>query len=510
MTHYFLTRVKVEGFRGINNENQPLELRFKPESVNSVFAVNATGKSSVFEALCYAIRGEVPKLRDLQASERPDTYVANLFHTGGVATVELDLIDGQGASTTVTLVRSPDGTRSVTAVPASADPVAILKALDEDFTLMDYEQFTRFINSTPLNRGRSFSALLGLSGYSQLRQLLQTLSDTRGLNTDFELSVLRTTISDNEGFSKESFNQFALAYTDLTGMSPGDVTDVAKWGGDILAALTSIEILRPAIGSQRLSEIDFAKLRELVRGEEGGAKRDELARLIDSISRLAAIEVTSNESAETDAAVLRGAVARHTELLAVTAGSDYQQLHDAALRLYRSGHWHDSRRCALCRTELTNPLEPHITAEVAKYEAVRTQEQAVRSHIEDSAWLTSLQALERIPELAVTQAEQRADTVMDHARRGVLTTADVDQALGSFRALRQRLADLLVERKKQREALEKALPPSSVAVTTQVENGARARDSLSTYWRTTSTLSQTRTRLAEYERWQEVHKQRQR
>ena len=74
MTHYFLTRVKVEGFRGINNENQPLELKFKPEAVNSVFAVNATGKSSIFEALCYAIRGDVPKLRNLQAIERPGNY----------------------------------------------------------------------------------------------------------------------------------------------------------------------------------------------------------------------------------------------------------------------------------------------------------------------------------------------------------------------------------------------------------------------------------------------------
>ena len=502
MTHYFLTRVKVEGFRGINNENQPLELKFKPEAVNSVFAVNATGKSSIFEALCYAIRGEVPKLRNLQAIERPGNYVANLFHSGGTATVELDLVDDQGTLTTITLIRSPNGTRSVTAVPASADPEPILKALDEDFTLIDYEQFTRFINCTPLDRGRSFSALLGLSGYSQLRQLLQTLSDIRGLNTDFDLPILRTTISDNEGFARESFSQFASAYADLTGNSPDDVTDVAKWGGDILAALTSIELLRPAIGSQRLSEIDFAKLRELVRGAEGGAKRDELVHLIESTTRFSAIEVTSDESAEADAVVLRSAVVRHTELMALTAGSDYQQIHDAALRLYRSGRWHDSRRCALCQTELTAPLEPHITAEVAKYDAVHAQEQTIRAHVEGSAWLASLRTLERIPELAVAPGDQRADTVMDHALRGVLTTADIDQALDSFSELRQRLAALLAKRRQQREALEKEIPPSLVALTTQIEHGARARDNLSAYWRATSMLGRTRAKLAKYERWQ--------
>src|SRR5258707_5704919 len=49
---YFLTSLQIEGFRGINNEGAPLELSFKTDQVNSVFAANAQGKSSVFEALC--------------------------------------------------------------------------------------------------------------------------------------------------------------------------------------------------------------------------------------------------------------------------------------------------------------------------------------------------------------------------------------------------------------------------------------------------------------------------
>jgi AAA15 family ATPase/GTPase len=62
MPRYFLTRVKIEGFRGINNDSEPLELKFRPNAVNSVFAANGIGKSSIYEALNYAIRGVVPKL----------------------------------------------------------------------------------------------------------------------------------------------------------------------------------------------------------------------------------------------------------------------------------------------------------------------------------------------------------------------------------------------------------------------------------------------------------------
>ena len=64
MARYFLTRLRVEGFRGINNEANPLDLRFSPTAVNSVFAVNAIGKSSAVVAVlayfflfCFLARG---------------------------------------------------------------------------------------------------------------------------------------------------------------------------------------------------------------------------------------------------------------------------------------------------------------------------------------------------------------------------------------------------------------------------------------------------------------------
>src|SRR3546814_12681993 len=81
MPRYFITRLTVEGFRGVNNESDPLDIRFRPETVNSVFAVNGIGKSSIFEAIYYSIFGTIPKLDVLQARERPQDYFCNRFHT---------------------------------------------------------------------------------------------------------------------------------------------------------------------------------------------------------------------------------------------------------------------------------------------------------------------------------------------------------------------------------------------------------------------------------------------
>jgi hypothetical protein len=54
---WYLQQLSIEGLRGINNEGAPLILKFKPDCVNSVSALNGVGKTSVFDAISYAITG---------------------------------------------------------------------------------------------------------------------------------------------------------------------------------------------------------------------------------------------------------------------------------------------------------------------------------------------------------------------------------------------------------------------------------------------------------------------
>jgi hypothetical protein len=70
VTGWLLEGLAIEGFRGINNQGKPLELKFHPDKVNSISAVNGVGKSSVYDAVRYAICGAVPWLEELPASER--------------------------------------------------------------------------------------------------------------------------------------------------------------------------------------------------------------------------------------------------------------------------------------------------------------------------------------------------------------------------------------------------------------------------------------------------------
>src|SRR5450432_3322839 len=88
---WFLEQISIEGFRGINNAGAPLELKFHPDKLNSVFAPNGVGKSSIFEAVTYVLTGAIPKLDALPAAERSASYYLNCFHPAHMGTVSLTL-----------------------------------------------------------------------------------------------------------------------------------------------------------------------------------------------------------------------------------------------------------------------------------------------------------------------------------------------------------------------------------------------------------------------------------
>src|SRR5258708_11096481 len=176
MTRYFLTVVKIEGFRGINNEGDPLEVKFRTDAVNSIFAANGLGKSSLFEALTYALTGFVPKLDRMVAAESAKDYYANQFHSKRRAEIVLTLRpDDGGPDVTVKVVREPNGKRLVTSPSGYANPEELLAALDDETVLLDHHTFTKFLLDSPLDRGKSFSALLGLSKLAEGRQGLSAV-----------------------------------------------------------------------------------------------------------------------------------------------------------------------------------------------------------------------------------------------------------------------------------------------------------------------------------------------
>src|SRR5207244_2623403 len=133
------------------------------------------------------------------------------------------------------------GPRTVSGPPNAE---ALLRDLDREFVLLDNKTFQSFIDTKDLERGRSFSGLLGLKKYSDARQSLQGLARTQPFNNHFGTSVLEnrrrtaaTTFQTAQRNAQTSFE--ALTQRKLT-----DFSSRAAAEGAAHSSLEQIAILK--------------------------------------------------------------------------------------------------------------------------------------------------------------------------------------------------------------------------------------------------------------------------
>jgi DNA repair exonuclease SbcCD ATPase subunit len=280
MSGWLLQSIEIEGLRGVNNEGDPLSLRFKLDSVNSISAPNGVGKSSIFEAVCFALRGSIPKLDGLAASEEGQSYYVNRFHSAGAGSVTLILVpEGGGTALPITVRRNPNGTRTVSG-PAGVNAEAVLEQLDREFVLLDNKTFQSFIDDKDLDRGRSFSGLLGLKRYSELRQKLQALANTRAFNNHFDTAVLDQRRANSTREVTRHGRAAQAAFEALTRKTLADHETADEAESAAHSALEQIARLRPHCAGKRFDGIDLDSCIASIKQAEGGEYRARLTELV--------------------------------------------------------------------------------------------------------------------------------------------------------------------------------------------------------------------------------------
>jgi AAA domain len=504
MPRYYLSQISIEGFRGINNDGDPLVIKFKPNTVNSIHAHNGVGKTSIFEAIHFAIFGTVPRLMRLQGAEHPEAYVVNRFHSAGEATVSLWFEADDGAGTVeISVKRDGTGARTVTSGSGHTDPEGFLRSLREDFVLVDYSKFAEFVDASALERGRSFASLVGLSNYSRLRQALESAANTRSLNTDFDLPALQTDITAREREVAQAAARALAAYTEITGQAAADLSDVEALCGTVTTALHGLEILKPVVGMNDVRKVDVTAAEKLVENEEGGPLRIRHAEVLKSIGDLKGLVGTDAEAAER-ATILRLASERDTAMAKV--GSPLlRDLYERASAVVTGAKWSDPNQCPVCDTKLTASLSDHLRQRIAQYAAADDANNRLEAAIDTAASIARLGSLEAVAALAAPAAERVHGQVVQAAGDHTLPTTDLDKAFA-------RLNDLEAKRKKamehletERADIEKKLPPSLVAVSRMLAAVKQFCEAISSHAKTVEALTKSRQDLAGASAVAEIH-----
>ncbi len=502
MPRYFLTRLKIEGFRGINNEADPLDIRFRPDAVNSVFADNAIGKSSIFEALCYAIHGVIPKLEMLQAQERPQDYYCNRFHSKNSALIDLEFeSDDVSAAVAIRVERDSAGNRTVTSPTGHPDPNAFLETLKEAFALLDYRTFARFIEESPLERGRTFSSLLGLSAYSDCRQALQATSDTRALNSDLEHKVISAAIETAQAAGQRSLGTMRTSYEHVTGNPLEDIEKLDDYAANVTRALGDVELLKSFFDGKSLADIDFDEIKAAIRTEEGGEKRKELELAVEKIAKLETLKSIDKKAVEGDQSQLSSFIDKRDELLASTRGDLFKRLYDAANALIANESWTDDEACPLCESTFDKSISAHVATQLTQYKDAAAKTEEIKEAWQASTWKTFLNSFEQSEALAVADDQRQNNRLDSKFSSGDITKAELEAAIEWTSELAKMAADSLKAAKDKKAELEKELPASLVQLTEQVEHGKQFVEAVTQYRQHQEQEAKQQERLDIRERW---------
>ena len=504
MPRYFLTRLAVEGFRGVNNENAPLDISFEPNSVNSVFAVNGIGKSSIFEALCYAIYGNIPKLELLQAQERPQDYYCNRFHSKNEASILVEFQPDDGTDlVSIRIERKSSGNRVVTSPSGHSDPEGFLATLKEAFALLDYRTFARFIEESPLERGRTFSALLGLAEYSDCRQALQSASDTRALNTDLDIKVLSTKVSAAQKEAQQALATLRSSYENVTGKPLEDTHTLDECADEVTTGLGNVELLKPHFAGKNLDDINFDEIKTVIKTAEEGEKRRELGSVIESIATLEVLAVHDLAAIATEQQKIGTLIDEREILLASTRGDLFKRLYESAGELISKGTWSEHKKCPLCESELSSSISQHIDEQLTQYEEAATKIAEIRDTWQTSAWRKCFSAHETAAPLAVEPQNRELSVLDGKFSSGNISKEDLSAAVKRTSDLTGRVDGTLNTKRDRKEALERELPRSLVQLTEQVEYGRQFKDALNLYFDNQNEKVALQARLDIRERWKQ-------
>lgn len=498
MSRYFLKQAAIEGFRGINNDGDPLVLRFRVDCVNSVHAPNGVGKSSIFEALHFAIHGTVPRLETLQDAEQGPSYIINKFHPAQKATIDLVFAsDDATPDISITVTRAAAGGRTVTSPTGHTDPEAFLASLREDFVLVDYPRFASFVDSTPLDRGRSFASLVGLSRYSGLRQALDGARNTRNVNSDLGLSTLETEVTTGQRALAGIASRITASHQEVTGTTPASIDDLAPLKSNVTTALAGIALFAPLLAGVSIMELDFDAAEQAVDSEEGGASRKALDTLNTAVTTLTALAVPQAEIDDIDS-LLALARLRDDAINKVGAAAIHTLLKDA-LSVVTGADWHDPRQCPVCENVAAAPLKDQLEVKIALYNEAERLDTDLRAKAAASAALAKLRQLEECGALNVAVADRVTPSFA--MRQASIATADLQRGKDRLLSLETSRTDAITTANTEIATLQASLPPSLVQVTRTLGQAKQFRDAVREYERDTPVLVTKRAKLAKLNRW---------
>ncbi len=479
MTKYFLKELSIEGFRGINNENSPLSLKFKTHQVNSIFGGNACGKSSIFDALCYAIKGEIPKLSQLNNSEQAKEYYCNKFHSQNIARIIFKFKpDDSSDDIEISIERSNTGSKTVASSTSAIKPEEFLKNLDGEVILLDNNSFQSFIEESPLNRGRTFSGLLGYSNLSEYRRVLETLANNGNLSNDFDLARDEQKKADIESNIQSQLTTIKSKYKEIKGQYPVEPIKLDVINSEITIALSNIDLVKPFAEESKndLLKMDFSKIKAKIASEEGGETKEKYTLINRDIAELNKLKI--DQSIKNGQDLIEQNIKSAQEKLKLTKGPLFQKLYETTKVVLESEQWSNPNQCPACEAIDTKPLITTIKEALNAFSQSQELFEKIAADWSSSVLAQRIKILEGNKTLNIDESTKQYIQLNQTFIQEQPCSNDYSKAVQHLNKLEVILKTKLSALETEKSELEKTLPPSLVQLTNVINTAEELNDTI--------------------------------
>jgi hypothetical protein len=250
---YYIKSISIEGFRGINNQGNPLIINFQSDGVTSLFGENGKGKSSIFEAIIFSILGRIVRFDNYHGDIKDKKTIKNIFHSGS-GNIKIDFIDSDSSIVKIDIDIDSNGVRTFNACSIT-DPEKFLESLASDLNFLDYNSFEKIILQSSEDTGKLFSNLVGFGNFIHIKEKFDKISRTQNINTDFGKTTKESSLRDNNKRISDIKSEIIRIINDI-GISTTNY-DENKLLNDVKSFLKEQYSLKP---KKIDTSIDFDKL----------------------------------------------------------------------------------------------------------------------------------------------------------------------------------------------------------------------------------------------------------
>ncbi|MDR6760336.1 hypothetical protein J2Y38_000515 [Flavobacterium sp. 2755] len=343
MVKYYIKSISIEGFRGINNQGNPLLINFQSDGVTSLFGENGKGKSSIFEAIIFSILGRIVRFDNYHGDIKDKKTIKNLFHSGN-GNIKIIFLGSDNSQVKIDLSIDNNGNRIFN--PCSIpNPEEFLESLSSALNFLDYNSFEKIMLQSSEDTGKLFSNLVGFGNFINIKEKFDKISRTQNINSDFGKSIKENNIRDNIKKINEIKSEIIKRINEIGIIT----TNYDK--KELLLEIKKFTKKQYSLNTKKIEDIDFDKLIQTKIGSKYEVNLEKLNHLQESLSQHLQLQKEIKKLTSKQLSSLKSKLNKAYGFITTKNDLVLGKMYDDAILSYDTIEKFDKNTCILCDSE---------------------------------------------------------------------------------------------------------------------------------------------------------------